>query len=938
MKKTFLFAALSALCSLSMSAEDWAARIDGNVYLNQLSVPGTHDCATGHGFTGFMGGIAGPSSATTQSLTISAQWECGVRAFDLRPAVQSGKLEIYHGVCQTKLGFTTALTTLCDLLDAHPTEFALVLMRHETDGDSSNSSWADKVTEELSNGRISEHIVAYSPTLTLDDVRGKIVILSRDKFTSATTGFISGWSHSSDFASQKNATASSEMDSGRLYVQDFYECTGSGDDNVKREAVATMYDFSSTLCDPSSPTDIWVINHTSGYTKSASSDGNRDLAAKANAALIECLEDESRKAGPTGIVLMDFAGVDTSGKYDVKGLTLVNAIIDNNFRYTMRKAENIGPVIMEPTASNSSTIFWHSITAARRGAKVLTSESGVLLGASADQVNPEHKSQWKIEARADGKFNIVNRETGYYISPVRASFNSDIPMSATEPNAGWTFESAGNNGLYVIYSGTNVQFNQTQDAYSWHIYNWYSSFPDKSDDGCLFRFRVVDQEEIKQPDPVEPESSVYVTFEAYRQDAVVNGVPNHWGVYLQDAPEAIAGDSKFNKTSTLCGVDTISANTIWQITPGTAEGSFHVQNWATKKYLVDLIAYGSQTVTEPVNIWFPELTKDGKTGIQICTAAVPSNASGKENCLDADNCDRLVGMWANDYGNLWFKSQIDATNDEEVEAYLASIANAKKELAEKIAYIEAKIEDAKTLADLYKKSVPFAADEIDMVAASLNATTAEALLENYESKEQFDAYFQEAIITPLEETVLDAIAENTDKPWTLFQDIQNAYLSAETKSTNQGYDSFNFQAETDHNTIWTLVSAGEGQYFLKSIKDQYIGTPQVHYCQVLDQQPEAPNGVFTIGVSEGYVIFNSVAQTGCVLGFDCKNDPVEIMTFGTSPKGYLWQIAITEPYVSLTDISSVDTDNGNIYDLQGRRVVNPTKGLYIINGQKYLVK
>ncbi len=44
----------------------------------------------------------------------------------------------------------------------------------------------------------------------------------------------------------------------------------------------------------------------------------------------------------------------------------------------------------------------------------------------------------------------------------------------------------------------------------------------------------------------------------------------------------------------------------------------------------------------------------------------------------------------------------------------------------------------------------------------------------------------------------------------------------------------------------------------------------------------------------------------------------------------------------ITGINSAETNGGNktdiIYDLQGRRVANATKGLYIINGKKVLVK
>jgi len=41
--------------------------------------------------------------------------------------------------------------------------------------------------------------------------------------------------------------------------------------------------------------------------------------------------------------------------------------------------------------------------------------------------------------------------------------------------------------------------------------------------------------------------------------------------------------------------------------------------------------------------------------------------------------------------------------------------------------------------------------------------------------------------------------------------------------------------------------------------------------------------------------------------------------------------------ISLTENSELRTENA-VYDLQGRRVAQPTKGLYIVNGKKVLVK
>ena len=43
-----------------------------------------------------------------------------------------------------------------------------------------------------------------------------------------------------------------------------------------------------------------------------------------------------------------------------------------------------------------------------------------------------------------------------------------------------------------------------------------------------------------------------------------------------------------------------------------------------------------------------------------------------------------------------------------------------------------------------------------------------------------------------------------------------------------------------------------------------------------------------------------------------------------------------------TDINTLNVEretlNGEVYDLQGRRVAQPTKGLYIVNGKKVVIK
>jgi len=41
---------------------------------------------------------------------------------------------------------------------------------------------------------------------------------------------------------------------------------------------------------------------------------------------------------------------------------------------------------------------------------------------------------------------------------------------------------------------------------------------------------------------------------------------------------------------------------------------------------------------------------------------------------------------------------------------------------------------------------------------------------------------------------------------------------------------------------------------------------------------------------------------------------------------------------SISDVSGISEISGDIYDIQGRRVAQPVKGMYIMNGKKMVVK
>ena len=328
-----------ALClsvfNLQAGNEAWMANIPDNTFLSQLSIPGTHDAGTGHGVNNYMGFISGSTYAVTQEKSLTDQWNSGIRAFDLRPAVDGSRLRIYHGVISTNLYMDDALSTLCGLLDSHPTETCIVIIRHEDDSESDDNKakWPSMMKSLLTSAPTSTHAVNFTPEAKLGDVRGKIIILSRDNYdTNPVGGYITGWGFSADFNNQKNGKISGVGTQGPLYIQDFYDVSASGAPATKTSSIQRLLQFSTS--ENTNP-GLWVINQTSGYSKTgsmfgytfATSNGYRDNAQTQNPVVINYLNDH---AGATGIILMDFAGEDASSGYNVKGQALTNALIANN--------------------------------------------------------------------------------------------------------------------------------------------------------------------------------------------------------------------------------------------------------------------------------------------------------------------------------------------------------------------------------------------------------------------------------------------------------------------------------------------------------------------------------------------------------------------------------------------------------------------------------
>ena len=322
----------------TIQGNQWMSMLDDNTPVTRLSMPGTHDAGTGEGTVMSLG--------ETQSLNLQEQWNMGIRVFDLRPGykkVRKGffkyenELHIYHGVVETYVSFDKAIKKITDNLKKNPDEFAVVMMQFENASLIYNDRnvWNSLMTEYLTKKLPNEFKVDYRPDLTLGDVRGKLLILSRDAYASkpVTGGYISGWNF--DVNGTQNAKITSANGSvSALNVQDYYKVAAT---DSKCNAVCNFIDFATN-----SENGRLTINHASGYTTNGEyHKGVLVNASAANNAVFNYLTSDARAEGSAGIIMMDRVGVRNMNyafsKFGIYGDLAAQAVINNNFKFKMTK-------------------------------------------------------------------------------------------------------------------------------------------------------------------------------------------------------------------------------------------------------------------------------------------------------------------------------------------------------------------------------------------------------------------------------------------------------------------------------------------------------------------------------------------------------------------------------------------------------------------------
>ena len=316
-----------------VSGNNWITPLDGSIYVSQMSIPGSHDAATGENMASFIGDLF----AQTQEQTLQTQWNLGIRAFDLRSAIykrrSTNELWLYHGVTRVSISWATAMKTIKDNLKAHPGEFAIILFRHEDEGTTNkdtNTTDFDNYMKAWVNANKS-WIVDWRPDITIDECRGKLILISRFN-GSWDYGCFTGWSHDAAGTTTTVRNASNSK-KGTMYVQDYYNPSSHA---TKFTSIKNYLDIAQKFHTEDALKNHWMLNHVSGYVGSSTSNTYRANAAAQNPEVIKYLHNRTAP-GSTGIILFDYSGVAESGNYNVQGDVMLQTVIDNNYKYRMRR-------------------------------------------------------------------------------------------------------------------------------------------------------------------------------------------------------------------------------------------------------------------------------------------------------------------------------------------------------------------------------------------------------------------------------------------------------------------------------------------------------------------------------------------------------------------------------------------------------------------------
>lgn len=359
----------------------WMSSLDPDIYVSELSIPGSKFSV----LTSDNG-----ANRVYQNATIQKQFEDGVRAFIFQTATKYswGGYDGLYVICENKdrtvMKISDAIAQIASYLDAcekakKMNEFAFVMLTYSS-GETpwpfdDEHDWIDRLRDEVNSiaGDAANRIYTgeITPETTIDDVKGKIILKANynsqnmiSNYGSTTAPIMFTYWGSAygpkipDGSYYQDIYGGMPMDWGkpmwyensdaklRWYYQEVTS-VGTGQEATREEKetfIKNLFTKSVDLYHNDTSHKTWFMNDLGGYYSddvdiNGRGTGIQALAIDMNQMGVDELQKREENAG-LGLIFMNFADKQTESGAKYKSDWLIQTLIDNNFKFALRKKED----------------------------------------------------------------------------------------------------------------------------------------------------------------------------------------------------------------------------------------------------------------------------------------------------------------------------------------------------------------------------------------------------------------------------------------------------------------------------------------------------------------------------------------------------------------------------------------------------------------------
>lgn len=357
---------------ISTGTNYWLSNLDPDIYFSELSIPGSFQSAATEGSYLF--------GDEYQKATIEQQFKDGVRFFSFQttaPDNVGDDLKLYYAgrersttlstVANNIKSYVQAANTATDNKNQNKNEFAVIEIWYKQDGNSSEDDkrerWMKTVAQRVNTWATDNaFVVNPSADMTIRDLANKVVVIIRyidHSEYAPMSPYISGGTYNAVFLDWQDEQTYVQRipvkfgnpgaaESGlTINISDvtYVKTSSSGSGNItlddKVTLVRSLFDESvKNYPNESVSRTNWYLNNLGGFYYQFLAGGKggdtRTYATNMHNKVVDILQDRTQNAA-IGIVMMNFADKqDGSGK-DYKSDWLIQTIIDNNFKFALRK-------------------------------------------------------------------------------------------------------------------------------------------------------------------------------------------------------------------------------------------------------------------------------------------------------------------------------------------------------------------------------------------------------------------------------------------------------------------------------------------------------------------------------------------------------------------------------------------------------------------------